>query len=106
MKREGYMQFLDAMVGRQLDDAGDADRDRFEAEPQPCAAALAVAGFCVLLVDGMSMATRTDEIDPREDGREAYLTGRPLSSCPFPEGDERRIEWEGAWMEAEEEGCE
>ncbi|WP_175443073.1 ribosome modulation factor [Halofilum ochraceum] len=43
------------------------------------------------------------EKDPADEGREAYMNGEPLSACPY-EGDEA-AEWEGGWMEAEEEGA-
>lgn len=38
-----------------------------------------------------------------EEGRMAYIEGLPLSACPDDlEGDDQ-VEWEGGWMEAEEE---
>ena len=38
-----------------------------------------------------------------EEGSEAYAAGLPLSACPYPDDSDQRIEWEGGWMEAEEQ---
>ena len=40
---------------------------------------------------------------PADEGRKAYLEGMPLSACPYPEDSESAVEWEGGWMEAEED---
>lgn len=40
---------------------------------------------------------------PNALGRLAYESGDPLSSCPYPPSDIAAVEWEGGWMEAEEE---
>lgn len=44
-----------------------------------------------------------NEPDRFEEGRNAFMNGEPLNSCPY-EGDEA-AEWEGGWMEAEEESA-
>lgn len=41
--------------------------------------------------------------DPWEEGRLAFAEGRALNTCPYEEADPSRIDWEGGWMEAEEE---
>lgn len=41
------------------------------------------------------------EADPHDEGRTAFFDGFPLRDCPY-EGDDA-AEWEGGWMEAEEE---
>ena len=43
-------------------------------------------------------------IPPDEQGRLAYINGFPMNICPYPDDSEERLLWEGAWMEAEEEG--
>lgn len=43
------------------------------------------------------------DLSPYALGRQAYEEGMPLRSCPYSEDDPDRVEWEGAWMEAEEE---
>ena len=35
-------------------------------------------------------------------GAEAYREALPMSACPYPEDSIGAIEWEGAWIEAEE----
>ena len=50
-----------------------------------------------------AMTSEAEKIDPMTDGREAYMNGEPMSACPYPEDSQERVEWEGAWMEAEEE---
>lgn len=42
-------------------------------------------------------------MDPMTEGREAYMNGEPMSSCPYPPDSQECVEWEGGWMEAEEE---
>ncbi|KFB66305.1 Rmf/CrpP family protein [Candidatus Accumulibacter vicinus] len=43
---------------------------------------------------------------PIDEGREAYMNGEPLNSCPYPKDSTEAVEWEGGWMEAEEEDSE
>lgn len=40
--------------------------------------------------------------NPFNEGAQAYLDGLQLADCPYPDDSEERIEWEGAYMEAEE----
>ena len=47
----------------------------------------------------MSDQSKTNE------GRQAYLDGKELRHCPYPETSVDAVEWEGGWMEAEEEAC-
>lgn len=42
-------------------------------------------------------------MDTFEEGKQAYKEGQNLSCCPYPENSEEAIEWEGGWMEAEED---
>ncbi|WP_196799373.1 Rmf/CrpP family protein [Thioalkalivibrio sp. ALgr3] len=41
--------------------------------------------------------------DPHVEGREAFMEGIPLHSCPYPEDSEESAEWGGGWIAAEEE---
>lgn len=45
------------------------------------------------------------EMTPNEEGRLAFEGGFMLSDCPYPDDSEEAVEWEGAWMEAEEEAA-
>jgi hypothetical protein len=45
------------------------------------------------------------EQDPCAEGREAYLEGTELNCCPYPPDSAEAVEWEGCWMEAEEEAA-
>ncbi len=40
---------------------------------------------------------------PSDEGREAYMEGLPLSASPYPDDSEQAVEWEGGWIEAEED---
>lgn len=40
---------------------------------------------------------------PADEGREAFQRGEALNTCPYPDNTVEAVEWEGGWMEAEEE---
>lgn len=44
--------------------------------------------------------------DPWDQGFQEFRDGLPMSACPYPEDDDKCVEWEGGWMAAEEEGDE
>lgn len=45
------------------------------------------------------------KMHPTDEGREAYMDGMPMNTCPYPDDSTEAAEWEGGWMEAEEEDC-
>lgn len=45
----------------------------------------------------------SEERDFFSEGREAFLNGEPLSSCPTDIDEESQVEWEAGYIEAEEE---
>ena len=40
--------------------------------------------------------------NPHAEGQQAFRDGLELSSCPYPGDSEDAVEWEGGFMEAEE----
>lgn len=47
----------------------------------------------------------TDKQDPMTEGREAYLNGESFHDCPYDDDTVEAMEWEGGWMEANDEEC-
>lgn len=43
---------------------------------------------------------------PTDEGRQAYLEGKPMTACPYQNDSIQAVEWEGGWMEAEENDTE
>lgn len=40
--------------------------------------------------------------NPHAEGQQAFHNGLPLSSCPYPSDSEDAVDWEGGFIEAEE----
>jgi ribosome modulation factor len=43
------------------------------------------------------------EKNPTREGADAFMSGMKLSECPYPPDSDEAVEWEGGWMECEEE---
>lgn len=43
--------------------------------------------------------------DPSDEGRKAFEAGIAWIACPYPDDSPEAVEWEGAWLEAEETEC-
>lgn len=50
--------------------------------------------------------TMSEKMHPRDEGREAYMDGVPLAACPYSGDSTEAVEWEGGWIEAQEDDVE